>query len=195
MRTPSITIETAIKKISNFYRKTRRIPTYEEMAKFFRFASKRSAFLIVERLIEAGLMEKDSKGRLTLRRTFLPLPVLSSIPAGNPVDAQEQRIETLSLDDYLVDRPESSYLLRVKGESMKDEGIKDGDLVVVDKKKEAKVNDIVAARVDDQYSLKYLKKVKGKYCLVPGNKKYKNIFPQDSLSIEGVVISVIRRYK
>ncbi len=194
MRTPTVTTETAIKKIRHFHRKQRRVPTLEEMAKLFKFASKRSAFVLVERLAEAGLLEKDNKGRITIRRTFLPLPVLSSIHAGTPADEEEQLIETLSLDEYLVDRPDSSYLLKVRGDSMVEEGIKDGDIVIVDKKKEPKEDDIVAANIDGQFTLKYLKKIEGEYCLVPGNPKYKTIHPKDNLSIEGVVISVIRRY-
>ncbi len=194
MRTPSVKTETAIKKIRQFHQKQRRVPTLEEIAKLFKFASKRSAFVMVERLVETGLLEKDSKGRITIRRTFLPLPVLSSITAGVPQDAEEQLIETLSLDEYLVDRPEFSYLLKVRGDSMENEGIKEGDIVIVDKKKEPKEGDIVAAGVDGQFTLKYLKKIDGEYCLVPGNPKYKTIHPKDSLTIEGVIISVIRRY-
>lgn len=194
MRTPSVTIETAIKKIRQFHRKQRRVPTFEEMAKIFKFASKRSVTLLVDRLIEAGLLEKNSRGRTTLKHMFLPLPVLGPIQAGIPQDAEEQLIDTLSFDEYLVDRPESSYLLKVTGDSMENEGIKEGDIVIVDKKKEPKEDDIVVAHVDDKFTLKYLKRVDGQYCLVPGNPKYKNIYPKDSLTIAGVVISVIRRY-
>lgn len=194
MRTPSVKTEVAIKKIRQFHQKQRRVPTLEEMAKLFKFASKRSAFLLVERLIEAGLIEKDSKGRITIKRMFLPLPVLGSIRAGVPQDAEEQLIDTLSFDEYLVDRPESSYLLKVTGDSMEDAGLREGDIVIVDKKKEPKENDIVVANVDDQFTLKYFQKIDGKVCLVPGNKKYKTIYPNDSLTIQGVVISTVRRY-
>ena len=163
--------------------------------KLFKFASKRSSSLLVERLVEAGLVEKDNKGHVTIKHTFLPLPVLSIIPAGSPADSEDRQIiDTISLDEYLIDRPESSYLLKVRGDSMEDEGIKEGDFVIVDKKKEPKEGNIVAAKVDEQYTLKFLKKLDGKYCLVPGNKKYNNIYPKESLSIEGVIISVVRRY-
>ena len=194
MRTPSVKTEVAIKKIRQFHQKQRRVPTLEEMAKLFKFASKRSAFLLVERLIEAGLIEKDGKGRITIKRMFLPLPVLGSIRAGVPQDEEEQLIDTLSFDEYLVDRPESSYLLKVIGDSMEDAGLREGDIVIVDKKKEPKENDIVVANVDDQFTLKYFRKIDGKICLEPGNKKYKIIYPKDNLSIQGVVISTVRRY-
>lgn len=194
MRTPSIKTETAIKKIRQFHQKQRRVPTLEEMSKLFKFASKRSAFLLVERLVEAGLIEKDAKGRITIKRMFLPLPILGSIKAGIPQDEQEQLIDTLSFDEFLVDRPESSYLLKVSGDSMEEAGLMDGDIVIVDKKKEPKESDIVVANVDNEFTLKYLRKIDGKICLVPGNKKYKTIYPTNALTIEGVVISTIRRY-
>ncbi len=194
MRTPSVKTEIAIKKIRQFHQKQRRVPTLEEMSKLFKFASKRSAFILVERLVEAGLIEKDSKGRITIKRMFLPLPVLGSIRAGVPQDAEEQLIDTLSFDEYLVDRPESSYLLKVVGDSMEDAGLREGDIVIVDKRKEPKENDIVVANVDDQFTLKYFQTIDGKVCLVPGNKKYKIIYPNDSMSIQGVVISTVRRY-
>lgn len=193
MRTPSVKTETAIKKIRQFHQKNKRVPTYEEMAKLFKFASKRSAFILIDRLIEEGLIEKD-KGRIVIRRTFLPLPILGSIPAGVPMDTEEQLIDTLSLDEYLVTRPESSYLLKVTGDSMENEGIRDGDMVIVDKKREPIEGDVVVANVDDQFTLKYLKKIDGVFCLVAGNPKYKNIYPRESLSVAGVVISVMRRY-
>jgi len=195
MRTPSVKTENAIKKIRQFHRKQRRVPTLEEMARLFKFASKRSAFLLVERLVEAGLIEKDNKGRIAIKRMFLPLPVLVSIRAGVPQDEEEQLIDTLSFDEYLVDRPESSYLLKVTGDSMEDAGLREGDIVIVDKRKEPKENDIVVAHVDDQFTLKYFQTIDGKVCLVPGNKKYKIIYPNDSLSIQGVVISTVRRYR
>jgi SOS regulatory protein LexA len=195
MRTPSVKTEVAIKKIRQFHQKQRRVPTLEEMSKLFKFASKRSAFLLVERLVEAGLIEKDNKGRITIKRMFLPLPVLGSIRAGVPQDEEEQLIDTLSFDEYLVDRPESSYLLKVIGDSMEDAGLREGDIVIVDKRKEPKENDIVVANVDDQFTLKYFQTIDGKVCLVPGNKKYKIIYPNDSMSIQGVVISTVRRYR
>lgn len=194
MRTPSVKVETAIKKISQFQLKQKRVPTYEEMTKLFKFASKRSVFLLVERLVEAGLLEKDNRGRITLKHDVFSLPLLSTIPAGSPTDAEEQEIDRIPLGEYLVEKPENCYLLKVKGDSMEEEGIKAGDLVVVDKKLEPRQGDIVAARVDDQDTLKFLMKENGHYCLVPANKKYKNIYPKESLTVEGVITSVIRKY-
>lgn len=195
MRTHTVKLDKAIKRICQFHRKQRRMPTYEEIAKLFKFASKRSGHVLIQRLVEAGLIDKDSKGRFTLRRSFLPLPVLGSIKAGYPDAAEEQLIDTVSFDEYLVERPESSYLLQVSGDSMIGANIQDKDFVIIDKKKEPKVGDIVVAFIDNEFTLKYLKKEDGKYCLVPANPKYSTIYPKNNLSIEGVVISSIRKYR
>lgn len=194
MRTSSVKPDTAIKRIRSFYRKQGRVPTFEEMTGLFRFGSKRSVFRLVQKLVDAGLIEKDSKGHVSIGHTTFPLPVLGMIPAGVPVDAEEQLGETFSIGKYLMKHQESSFVLIVKGDSMEEEGIKDGDAVIVDKKLEPKEGDVVAARIDGEYTLKYLKKIKGEYCLVPGNPKYRTIYPRDELTVDGVVISVIRTY-
>lgn len=68
MRTLKIKTAEAIKKIRQFHKDKRRMPTLEEMCEIFGFASKRSSFLLVERLVEAGLLNKDDKGRITLKQ-------------------------------------------------------------------------------------------------------------------------------
>ena len=195
MRTSSIKPDTAIKRIRSFYRKQGRVPSYEEMAGLFRFASKRSVFRLIEKLVDAGLIEKDSRGHVSIGHTTFPLPVLGMIPAGIPIDAEEQQLgETYSIGKHLMKHQESAFVLIVKGDSMEEEGIKDGDAVIVDKKLEPRENDVVVASVDGEFTLKYLKKINGEYCLVPGNPKYKTIYPRNELTIDGVVINVIRTY-
>lgn len=79
-----------LKKIRQFHQKQRRIPTLEEMSKLFKFASKRSAFMLVEKMVDAGLIEKDSKGHVSIGETIFPLPVLVMIPAGFPIDVDKK---------------------------------------------------------------------------------------------------------
>lgn len=188
-------IETALNKIRQFHYKHRRMPSYQEMCRLFGFASKKASFDLTKKLIDLDIVQKDRKGKLKLRQNLLPIPVLGTIKAGFPTDAEEQVIDEVTFDDYLVDRPESSYLLKVSGDSMLDAGIQEGDIVVVDKKIKPKEGDIVVASVDREFTLKYLQKENGKMCLVPANKKYPTIYPQDSLTIEGVVVSSMRKYR
>ena len=73
-------------------------------------------------------------------------------------------------------------------------GIHEGDLVLVDRLQKVKIDDIVVANVDGEWTLKYYQKHAGQIVLVPANKNYKPIYPKQSLEIAGVVISVIRKY-
>ena len=85
-------------------------------------------------------------------------------------------------------------MLRVKGDSMVDAGIIEGDMVLVERGREPKPGTIVIARIDGEYTMKYYRKRNGKAYLEPANKKYKPIFPTQELSVEAIVIAVIRKY-
>jgi repressor LexA len=88
----------------------------------------------------------------------------------------------------------ATFMLKVKGESMIDAGIMDGDYVIVERGREPKNNDIVLANVDSGWTLKYYKKDKQGVYLEPANKKFKTIRPKQDLEIPAVVISVVRKY-
>lgn len=190
----SMNIETATKILRTFFREQKRLPSYQEMCDLFHFASKKASYDLAAKLIQAGIITKDEKGKLVPKKMFLPLPVLGSIQAGYPMPAEQQIIDTLSFDQYLIDQPETSYILKVSGDSMIEAGIHPGDIVVIDSAKRVREGDIVVANVDNEWTLKYLRKDKGKVFLVPANKRYKPIMPRSSLSVAGVVVSVIRKY-
>jgi len=187
-------IEIAISRLRKFFRANKRLPTYSEMNRLFGFASKKASFSLAQKLIKLGVLEKDSYGRLIPKSLFPPLPVLGTIMAGVPSDAEEQLLGSVSFDDFLVRHPDKSYLLKVSGDSMIDAGINPGDFVVIEKRNETKEGDIVAAQIDGEFTLKYFQKENGKACLVPANKKYSPFYPQNELSVFGVVVSVVRKY-
>jgi SOS-response transcriptional repressor LexA len=86
-------------------------------------------------------------------------------------------------------------MLEVQGESMKEAGILDGDLVIVEKNKKPARGDIVLALVENEYTLKYLQMERGKPVLVPANRRYKKIYPNPSrLKIEAVASAIIRKF-
>ena len=85
-------------------------------------------------------------------------------------------------------------MLRVKGDSMKDAGILEGDLVLVERNENPQPDEIVIARVDGDWTIKYLRKDRNKFFLEPANKNYRPIFPTEELNIVAVVKAVIRRY-
>lgn len=180
--------------LRSFYRRNRRLPTYSEMCRIFGYSSKNAAFRLAKKLIDEGYIEKDDSGRLTPRGERFGIPLVGYVQAGFPSPAEEELIDTLSLDEYLIDRPESSFLLKVSGDSMIDAGIFEGDLVIVERGMKPKGGDIVLACVDNEWTLKYLRHSKDGPELVPANSKYPVIRPEGELSIGGIIRAVIRRY-
>lgn len=170
------------------------MPGYAEMMKMFGFKSKNAVYKLLNKLIADGIIEKDSRGKLIPARGFGEIPLLGLVEAGIPTQAEELFDNTTSLDDYLVENRESSYLLEVKGDSMIEEGIKEGDLVLVERKGEPKDGDIVIAEVDGGWTMKYFRKKGNKIYLEPANKKYKPIFPQYEFRVAAIVKGVIRKY-
>lgn len=189
-----MSIEQVVNKLRNFYHKHRRLPSYTEMCDLFGFTSKNSIFRIVQKLIAGGVLEKDADGKLIPKKLFPFINILGSVAAGTPTPAEQQFLDTLSFDRFLINRPDKSYLLRVSGESMIDAGIHPGDLVVIENGTTPRNGDIVVAEVDGDYTLKYFRKEKDKIRLVPANNKFSPIYPQENLRIVGVVVSVIRKY-
>lgn len=187
-------LESAAQKIRRFFRKNKRLPSYQEMCRLFGFASKHASFKLAAKLIETGVLGKDSAGKLIPNRLFPSLPVLGIIRAGSPTAAEEQILSSVSFDDYLVSRPERSYILRVSGDSMIEAGIQEGDMVIVEKDREPKEGDIVVAAIDEEFTLKYFRKKDNLVFLSAGNRKYPPLYPKENLILFGIVISVIRKY-
>lgn len=181
-------------KLHAFYKEHRRLPTYSEIANLCGYASKRSSFLLVGALIKAGIVSKDKSGHLIPKKLLPPLPIYGTIKAGWPSPAEEELVDTLSLDEYVVRNPQASFLLRVSGDSMLDAGIHAGDLVIIERGRRPKSGDIVLAQIDQEWTLKYFEKQGEKVALVPGNKKYPTIYPEEELVVTGVVRAVIRKY-
>lgn len=181
-------------KIFTFYRKNKRMPTYTEIMALAGFKSKNAVFKLVKRLKKSGFVSQDDSGRLVPERIFGEVALLGLVEAGFPSPAEEELADRVSLDDYLINRKEATYMLRVKGDSMKDAGILEGDLVLVEKTETPRLGEIVIARVDGDWTIKYLRQGKEGFFLEPANQKYRPIFPTQELNIVAVVKAVIRRY-
>ena len=184
----------AVSVLRTFYRKQKRPPSYDEIRNLFHYRSKNAAYWLVQKLENAGVAHRDSKGKLILDNLH-STKLLGTVSAGFPNPAEEELIDTMSLDEYLIQNPESTYLIKVTGDSMKDAGIHEGDLVLVERGRQPQNRDIVIAQVDGEWTMKYYEKTKRGVFLIPANKKYKPIQPRQELMIGGVVISVIRKYK
>lgn len=181
-------------KLLSFYQRENRMPTYTEMMSLFGFKSKNAVARLVDKFIESGLVAKDHLGRLVPESSFNDVPLLGSVKAGLPADVAEQSYDTVNLDNYLVSKKGSTYMLEVDGESMIEAHIADGDMVLVEKTDKARDGDIVVADVDGEFTMKYFKKKGDKVWLEPANKDFKPIYPEQYLHINGVVKAVIRKY-
>lgn len=186
-------IQEAIKKLRKFYLLEKRLPTYGEFCQIFNFSSKGSVQYLVDKLIEAGVVEKGETGKL-LPKTLFHIPHLGTIKAGYPMPAFEGRDDSIDVYNYIHDTTGDIYFLTVSGDSMIEALIGEGDKIIVDPSREPRNGDIVAAIVDNEWTVKYYFKRNGKVELVPANKDYPVIYPKESLEIGGVVISVIRKY-
>lgn len=124
----------------------------------------------------------------------LGLPLIGRVAAGEPILAQEH-VETHYQVDPSMFKPQADFLLRVYGESMKDIGIMDGDLLAVHKTQDVRNGQVVVARIDDEVTVKRLKKQGNKVELLPENSEFKPIvvdLRQQSFTIEGLAVGVIR---
>ncbi|MDP3900182.1 MAG: transcriptional repressor LexA [bacterium] len=182
------------KSFMRFYQRTRRLPSYAEMLLLFNFRSKNAVAKVVSKFIDEGLVSKDEGGRLIATPDIFGVRMLGSIQAGLPTDTEEERGDALSLDEYLINQREKTYLLEVNGDSMIDAGIQEGDLVIVEQGRVPKVGEIVVAEVDNEWTLKYYIKEKNKVILRPANQNFSDIIPKQELKIGGVVTGVVRKY-
>lgn len=185
---------TSLKKIRHFYKSSKRMPSYSELADILGFKSKNSVFKFVNKLVAENIVEKDSNGRLIPKHIFGQLQVLGEVEAGFPGPAEEELSDTMSLDEYLIDNKEATFMLKVRGDSMIEAGIMPGDMVLVERGRSARDGDIVIAEVDQGWTMKYLRIRNGKPILMPANHKYLPIIPRQELNIAAVVKAVVRKY-
>ena len=124
------------------------------------------------------------------------LPVIGQVAAGSPILAQAHIEDYCRIDAYAF-HPRADYLLRVKGESMRDVGIMDGDLLAVHRTKLAKNGQIVVARLDDEVTVKRLRQEGQMVFLIAENPDYAPIqinLKTQKLDIEGIAVGIFRKY-
>jgi repressor LexA len=180
-------------------------PTLKEMREKFQVSSDNSILKHLKALQEKGKIEKDDtprgikvldtvRARLSAAAESVKLPILGAIPAGGPVMTDEYINGWMTVGEELAKNAQDYFLLTVTGNSMIEAGIFEGDMVVVDNKKEPRDGDVVVALVDGANTLKRFIKKNGKVYLKAENKDYENIYPENELTIQGVVSSLIRQF-
>ena len=175
-------------------------PTRAEIARRLGFKSANAAEEHLKALAKKGcieIMPGTSRGiKLTQESTEedLGLPLIGQVAAGEPILAQEHVEQHYQVDPAMF-RPAADFLLRVRGDSMKNIGILEGDLLAVHKIEQARNGQVVVARVEDDVTVKRFEKKGNKVFLHAENEDYSPIevdLANQSLSIEGLAVGVIR---
>lgn len=194
---------TTLNFIREFQHKRGYSPSLSDLAVAFGVKSKNAVAKVVNALTKQGMLEKDPKGRIKIIDLHeddgnvhmpLSLSLFGPIAAGFAAPAEEQAAETITIEDYLVKDRANTFLLRVKGDSMINAGIHEGDLVVVERGKEPRVGDIVVGVLDGEFTLKRLRRDKGKFYLQAENDAYPDLHALEELQVAGVVRAVLRKY-
>jgi SOS regulatory protein LexA len=180
--------------LQDYYARHRALPSYASIGGMLGLRSKSSVAALVARMKLAGYLESTPDRRLAPTKRFFARPIAESpVRAGLPDPIDDGQADALTLDDFLIERPSQTVLVRVKGDSMVDAGIFDGDLVVVEKRPAAQRGDIVVAIVDNQFTLKRLEQEQGRFVLKAENKAYPLIRPEGTLEIFGVMVGLVRK--
>jgi len=177
-------------------------PSYSEIGENFGLSSPATIHQHIQALKEKGHIKTSFNAKRSIELTqkvmkmenAVSLPLAGLITAGEPIEAVQEN-ETIGVPANLVTDIANSYVLQVKGKSMIEEGILDGDYVVIERNPSPKDGDVVVALLDNAYAtLKKFYREKNKIRLQPANSTMKPIYAKDPL-IQGIVKAVIRRYK
>jgi len=172
-------------------------PTRVEIADAMGFRSANAAEDHLKALLNKGAIEMyagSSRGIRIVDSKVNGLPVIGRVAAGNPILAEEN-IEEYYKMDAAIFYPAADYLLRVKGMSMRDVGILNGDLLAVHRTQNVRSGQIVVARLGDEVTVKRFRRRGNKVRLMPENPDFTPIevdLRDEDLSIEGLAVGVIR---
>lgn len=170
-------------------------PTRAEIASAFGFASANAAEEHLRALARKGAITLEAGSARGIRLVEqLGLPLIGSVAAGSPILAVENRLDQVRVDPELF-KPRADFLLRVRGLSMIEAGILDGDLLAVHRTSEANNGQIVVARLGEEVTVKRFKKRGAIVHLMPENRDFEPILvdtKHESLVIEGVAVGLIR---
>ena len=151
-------------------------------------------FQLIKRLDALGYLVKTGRKIAFTGKLTGNIKLLGAVQAGFPSPAEEELVDTLSLDEFLIERPEATFMLKVTGDSMIEAGIHPDDMVLIEKGPSPKTGDIVIACVDGEWTMKYFIRDRTGIHLDPANPKYEPIRPENTLEIAGIVKTVIRKY-
>ena len=180
--------------LQRYYANEHAFPSYDKLLPVLGVAARSAVKTILERLAKEGYLERNTDGVWIPGKRFFERPLAEcSVRAGLPTEVADVSTQPFYLDEYLIDSPADTLVIPVRGDSMTDAHIDDGDLAIVDTRRSASVGDFVVARVDGQFTLKELVMKKGRLALKAHNPAYSLIRPEGELDIVGVVVGLTRK--
>lgn len=182
-----------VSRFQQYFFKYRSIPTLEECGEVIGVSSKSTVHNFFQQMLEHGYLRRG-EGRYYPGDRLMSIPFFESVKAWFPATATDEVKEDIRLEEYLIEDPLKTIFVKVSGDSMIQAGIQDGDALIVEKEAPYKQGDIVVAVVDGEYTVKYLNKDANGFYLRAGNPNYKDIRPEVSMEIFGVVKGSFRKY-
>lgn len=194
--------------LAQFQRQYGYSPTLSEIAKGTDHRSNSTVHTIVKSLVEKGYIQKVEGNTRVLKivdekvtfsmlgsKPSIELPLMGFIAAGSPLEPHTDPNATFHVSASLLSGQKTAYVLQVKGRSMIEDGILDGDYVVIERVNEAVNGDIVVAIVDDNLAtLKKFFRENGTVVLKPANSEMQPIYPK-SLIVQGKVVGLVRKFQ
>lgn len=191
-----------LERLRRFYAEHETLPSYAELGRLLGFGSKSSSFKFVERLIAAGLLARGARGPKPTEHFLVGvesdqlalLPLVGRVAAGSPIMSDANYEDYRRVDPRLF-RPRADYLLKVRGDSMRDAGILDGDLLAVHATPTARRGQIVVARIGEEITVKRFEQRGSIVLLKAENPAYEPIrvdLREQELAIEGVYAGLLR---
>lgn len=170
-------------------------PTMHEIAEYMGYRSDNAAYQHLQALERKGYIQLNGYSRGIELLAPLGLPIVGRVAAGSPILAEENIEDHIPVENNLF-KPKANYLLKVKGMSMRDAGILDGDLLAVHKTKTAHNNQIVVARIEDEVTVKRFRQKGNIVNLLPENEEFDVIrvdLRRQEMVIEGTMCGLIRK--
>ena len=179
-----------------------RSPSIRNLAEALGYKSPRTAFLVIANLVERGWLKRKSDGKLQLIKDFaesedhartVEIPLVGNVACGTPLMAEENIEAWVPVSTRLAKPGGKYFLLRAVGDSMDEAGIDDGDLVLVRQQPQAENGEKVVALIDDEATVKELRREKGVVVLKPRskNKSHRPIVVTENFLIQGIVLATI----
>ncbi|UCG21978.1 MAG: transcriptional repressor LexA [Deltaproteobacteria bacterium] len=186
--------------LETYLRRKGRPPSYQEIQDYFGFRSLNSVVKHLKQLERKGYLEspwgnqKRAFRLLPLRTTAATIPFLGRVAAGAPIEAVEMT-EAVEVPESLL-AGGNNFALQVQGESMVDEGIRDGDVLIIRKQDHADNGQTVVAQIEGEATIKKFYQRDGRVELRPANEELKPlVVPAEKVEIIGVVVGLVRHYK